>query len=441
MKHRILSQLISGLLLFLFQITLVCAADFQSDYQQGLMAFRNGDYELALNWFQSAKLKHDGPSSHIAFNLGSSLYKLERYQDAYDAFADAAIDPRFYVLSQINMALCGGKLNNRQLVAKHLSNALPVAKTTRHKQQLYQISQHYGFDELYSSQLRRWSGKLEISLGQDNNVILQESTSNTGTIASGTSAAYVTSLLNLSFNPARYIGISALAYDIKYESGEELKQNNYRIFELKPRLSVTGTNRQWQLYVSRAWSKLGDEPFLFDNNVGTTFGWQFSPRWQTKLGYHYRDHESQTTEYQHLTGNEVNSSLSLSYLRSSLTLALEYGSQSNDREDHYQTTESGEQKLLESFSPQRWYSSFDVRWQLWSKLGVHLHLLYRESDYPQADTQMRADQRWFADASLLYSLSPAWSVHLIYQRVDNRSNLERYDYDTYHVLSGLGYRF
>lgn len=437
---KTLSPILACLLLLGLPCTMIAATDFQSDYQAGLESFRLGDYAAALNWFQSAQTKHPEKSGHLSFNLGSSYYKLGRYQEAYDAFTAAATDPRFYVLSQINLALCAAKLDDRQRLATHLLNALALAQTQSHKQQLYDISQRYGFSDLYDTQLRRLGGNLRVSLGYDKHPVWLDINGNTNSAAQTTngaaqqkSASYLSSDFNLEYNPSRYTGISAEVSDIRYEPGSNYTSYDYRRLELKPRLSLAGPVFQGQLYLGHSWSHLGDRKFQSDAKAGLLLGWTLSTPWQIKLALHYQDHASQDIRYQYLSGHEIDRVIGLSYLKPDFRVEAEYGRQSNDRADYYEG-----QSLSQSYSPQRWYGGLNLQVRLRATLWLSSALQYRKSHY---HTPQHTDRRWLASAGLLAPLSPVWSAHLSYQRFDNRSSASEFVYDTYHILTGLGYRF
>jgi hypothetical protein len=334
------------------------------------------------------------------------------------------------------MALCAAKLGDRQLLAKHLLNALAVAKTAQHKQQLYEISLRYGFIDLYNTQLRRWSGKVALSLGYDRHPVLLDINGGVGAPLANSDAMYLASEINLEYNPSRHAGFSANVSDIHYQSDTVFSKNNYRSIEVKPRLSLIGSSLQAQLYFGQSRSQLDEVNFFGVNTAGLLLGWTLSPRWQLKLAVHYKKYRSLDERYAYLSGSELDRRIGLRFLKPGFNMEWEIGRQSNDRDDYY---EAG--ALSQSYSPTRRDGGLTLQWQLQPRLWLSSMLQYRVSDYPEVQNKPHNDQRWSASAGMLVPLSPVWSFHLNYQRFDNRSNVSDFVYDTYHVLTGMGYRF
>lgn len=82
-----------------------------NEFQQGTIAFRDGQYLQALEAFQAAERKGD-TSPTLTYNTGLTYYKLGRYQQAAATFQRLAQSPEWRDLANFHLGLVAEKQGN-----------------------------------------------------------------------------------------------------------------------------------------------------------------------------------------------------------------------------------------------------------------------------------------------------------------------------------------
>ena len=140
-----------------------------SAFQAGVTAFKQGNYESALDYFHQAQsLGFAKPSLH--YNIGVCCYKLGRYQEAEEAFNKTATFPKMAPLAYYNLGVIAEKRSD-------------------HDKALYWLHKSYDTAEVEDLNLRvlaanaltqiegktdnsPWAGYASVGLGYDDNVEL-----------------------------------------------------------------------------------------------------------------------------------------------------------------------------------------------------------------------------------------------------------------------------
>lgn len=161
----------------LFLALLVCAQPLpaaESTYQQGLDAFRDGDYSAALEAFQRAQdAGKDTPQLH--YNLGVTHYRLGQLDQADAAFARAAEGPDLQALALYNRGRVATR-DNRPDDATDLYRAARDAARTDQVHDLAKAAldaQAEARDEAREPQRPGPTVLAELGLGYDSNTALQ----------------------------------------------------------------------------------------------------------------------------------------------------------------------------------------------------------------------------------------------------------------------------
>jgi tetratricopeptide (TPR) repeat protein len=91
-------------------------------FDQGISAFRAGDYQAALQSFLDARRAAlDTPA--LRYNLGATFYRLGRYTQAEQEFEALARDPQWAPLAHYNLGLTAQRLGRPQQAIEHFEQA------------------------------------------------------------------------------------------------------------------------------------------------------------------------------------------------------------------------------------------------------------------------------------------------------------------------------
>jgi len=98
------------------------AADGAQAAEQGVTAFRAGDYQAALQSFLDAlQAGLDTPGLH--YNLGATYYRLQRYPEAEREFQALAPDPKWAPLAHYNLGLTAQRAGRPQQAMEYFDQA------------------------------------------------------------------------------------------------------------------------------------------------------------------------------------------------------------------------------------------------------------------------------------------------------------------------------
>jgi len=95
-------------------------------FEQGIKAFRGGDYPAALQSFLDAsRAGLDTPGLH--YDLGATYYRLQRYPDSEREFLGLAKNPEWAALAHYNLGLIAQRTGREQLAIQYFSQAQRAA--------------------------------------------------------------------------------------------------------------------------------------------------------------------------------------------------------------------------------------------------------------------------------------------------------------------------
>jgi len=158
---------ISYWLLLILLIPVLTFAD-TSDFNQGVGAFRKGEYEKALACFKRSEKKGlDTPNLH--YNLGVVYYKLKRYHKAEQQFQKLTEKSDWNHLALYNLGLIAEARKNRKAATNYYSKVLDTEKTTKIKQLATMRLRALKKDR--TKETATGHGFLSTSVGYDDNVL------------------------------------------------------------------------------------------------------------------------------------------------------------------------------------------------------------------------------------------------------------------------------
>ena len=167
MLQRI-SRAVAVVLLFICVVPgqLRAAALEAEAFDQGIKAFRAGDYEEALRSFLDAR-RMGLDTGSLQYNLGATYYRLGRYAEAEPEFQALTRDPRWAPLAHYNLGLTAQRVGRRQQAIEHFSQA----RRTTGDPNLRMLADT-AIERLGGLPPRRTSAVAALALGYDSNVIL-----------------------------------------------------------------------------------------------------------------------------------------------------------------------------------------------------------------------------------------------------------------------------
>jgi len=423
-----------------------CLADPYSDlYNQASAAFEQGDFASAVILFNKAKNLHNSDDHALDFNIGSSLFKLGNYIAAYQAFDSASADPQFYVLSHINMALCAAKLQDRELLAKHLIIVAPLVTSNRYREQLVNIAQPFGLQDLLQQSKPRLRGQFDFAIGRQYQIVLQlDQNNSTITPATNTraDANYLYSGLNLNFHWNKMVSTQFVIQDVSYQSNQQqIKNYDYRNFILSPTFQLQSESSVWSASFSAIHTDLANRSFQ-NQTVILLKAMVIRGSWRAGPYLQHRSLYSTDSNYLYLQGREFTSGVLATRNTSHWSLSLDGSVSGNEREDFYSDINGdGIDEFVQSYSPRVTRLSLDTRYRLTARLSLLIDAKYQVDHYPRHQLPQRRDHQRIYSFGLQQEFNSRWQLLLNYQGVDHNSTNTLYEYNSHLMFLAMRYKW
>ncbi len=383
-----------------------------SAFQAGVTAFKQGNYESALDYFHQAQsLGFAKPS--LYYNIGVCCYKLGRYQEAEEAFSKTATFPKMAPLAYYNLGVVAEKRSDHDKALYWLHKSYDTAEADDLNLRVLAanaLAQIEGKKD-YSP----WAGYASFGLGYDDNVelvpdsdFLQASNMDD-------------SFLDVYLSARRFFaGDSSSSGSYFQGSLSYLKYAEVNEYD-------TGTADLALFYWQQAGSYQleGGGGYYYSTIDGQSY--EQSPMislqakrslWTStdlRLRYRLNYFDVLDSDYDYLTGWRQRTMAELSRRWGNYSGYLAYTLELNDRDD-------------EDYSPVRHLFGAGVDMKPLDNIGVNLYVGYRTSDYDIATFDDRDEDRFDATLSLTYFLVNGWEISCKYEYTDNESTDDSYDY-------------
>lgn len=118
---------------FLISALLFCSVCIQAapaTYQDGVKAFRDGDYQAALAAFQAVR-QAQGVTPALLYNLGVSHYRLQQYEQARMVFTELATHTGWQALAAYNLGLTEARLHHPHTARQYWQQVLHLKADPR----------------------------------------------------------------------------------------------------------------------------------------------------------------------------------------------------------------------------------------------------------------------------------------------------------------------
>jgi len=391
----------SGLVLILSALlnsVSVLAAPADTDFANGIKAFKSGKYQQAITMFEKAR-QAGNHSSALYYNLGASYYKTQQYAKSEQAFRRLLADAKFKQLAQYNIGLIKQKQGDRSSA----NNWYQQAISTDSDPKITTLAENMLEKNRSRSGKHGASGLLSLAVGHDSNVTLASTGSPTQQSDSYTELFGYISL------PAGPVNLNASLFRLDYAN-----VNSADFMQLRAGIQYpfNAMGWIWQPGVFYARDTLAGNDFLTLSDIELKGSKSLhSGRLDVRL--RYSDIQADNAVYNYLQGNREQ--FRADYLRATTLgyMRLRYELELNDRQNlptaNYSPTRNSVQLRLQQIMGQQWHTSEELSW--------------RNSHYGEAVGVVRDDTRYELRLKAYRQFARAWRAGMSYRYSDNRSNL------------------
>ena len=412
-SRRLLAQLSACLLL----INIAPAqASSESEFKNGLQAFRSQLYRVAIQHFEMAYRLGD-KSSTLAYNLAVSHFKLENYSLARKWFLEAANDSKIRWLCEYNLGLTALKQNNTLEAESYFSrvaNESSEDKLVRLAE--YRLGRLAGDDNAIPDAPKRGSLFLQLEFGQDSNVTAVEDTSPSKK-SSAYRDTYVYGAYTLAGEPEHGLTLDAYVLDSRYDAvpTEDVLITSYGLEQ-----SIKVSDWQFAAGIRRQKTELAERDFQQSTVYELKTIYDYAKDTEFRVRYRHYDIESEKP-YQELSGTRQRLRLEYRTLIKADKLRLYYELETNDLQESQPTS---------SYSPNRYTGRLNYTLAVSEKLELKADLAYRRSYYPSnTAVAERIEDRQIYGLEASYYLNSNWFVSLKFKTIHNQSDQQQYNYN------------
>jgi tetratricopeptide (TPR) repeat protein len=404
--------------LALLTLSGVAAADASVDFEAGKKAFGEGDYALAVEYFEQARdAGLAGPAVH--YNIAVACYEMGRYRMARESFALIARQfPEMRGLAEYNLGLVAERLDENSTAEQHFRRAWDLSEGD---QNLRYLAAQRLQDYVETEESRpAWNGAVGVRAGFDDNVALRDDLALP--VGTTTESPMADLFANVSgpWRDGDGVRFEGSAYLARYADAGEFDQG-----ELLAAAFYDWRLRDWRLRagVHASTSTLGGDAFDRKFGVNARALYFLGERSTVEGRYTYDDISDADAMFAGIAGERHQLDLRYSYYYENHRLHLRYWLEENDRLDPGVSPERDRIDVLYRYQPQ-------------IGLGFEAGIEQRSSDYGDLETPRKEDLTTLR-AALTWELPAAWLVLLELRSARNESNDPDFDYDRNQVTVGV----
>ena len=411
------------------------AADGSLAAEQGVTAFRAGDYQAALRSFLDALGEGlDTPDLH--YNLGATYYRLQRYPEAEREFQALTPDPKWAALARYNLGLTAQRAGRPQQAMEYF-------------EQTHRTTADPNLRALAATAFERLRGAppspqasavISLASGYDSNATLSPDAATVG----------------VSHQGDRFVEALAAATHLLAGSTERgwvahgslvlRKYADLHQFDVAGSRAGLSHERYWGRVQTSAGAYF-DTAYIGGDRLeqGTSLDAQASSRLdaggELRGRYQFR-HVAGGGGFEYLDGRQQRLSAEAGFTLAGALLRAGYQLELNHRRDLQQGSE------FVSASPTRHalFASVALRnvagWQADAR-GEYRVSRYRDPDLIDAGLPLgilevtRRDRRYGFGLRADRRLSAPWHLFMDYSYYRNESNLDTYDYSRQQLMAGI----
>ena len=399
-------------------------------FEQGVAAFRAGDFSAALRSFLDAQRAGlDTPGLH--YNLGATYYKLQRYSEAEGEFQTLARDSAWAALASYNLGLIAQRTERLQLAKEHFERALSTAED-RDLRMLAATA----LGRLEAVLPTRVVAVASLSGGYDSNAPLAPDAATAGTSHQGD--LFVESLAaasyRLSGNAAGGMSAQAGLVVRKYQDLHQFDQSSLRLG-----LGHDTDSGKWQTSVGGFFDAVyfGGDPFQRAGVVEARARRRLDSGGDLRARYEVQFIRG-GAGFEYLDGWQQQFTIDAGIAGSSSFARIGYQLELNNRSDLQQGAD------FQSYSPTRNSVFAGVILPNVGGWSAEARVEYRYSYYSDpyrlddgALVIKREDKRYGVAARAYRRLAGPWRVFIDYSYYRNDSTIDTYDYVRQQLLGGI----
>jgi hypothetical protein len=417
------------------------AAQNQSLTQQGMVAFKRGEYREALDYFKKAE-KGGDRSESTQYNIAVSLYRLQHFEEAQLRFIKLSKIPKWRDLAHYNLGLVAevagddagaGKWYGLAVHSEHEQLRLLAGRKLQNLAKKKQPS---------TAAVRNWMALFSFSRGQDSNAasLADELVQSAGRAQDSYHEWLVYTQAYLSGHAGDGVKFYVLGFDRRYDDMKSLdsrvtglgllKQTPWRGSAAEAGIRLTQTQVDSELLANQLQAKLGISRVLEAGTLSLAY---------LPSRYFAGDRYSQIDGWQHR--------LEAGWARrfDVFSIKARYRFETNDRDD---LRRSGS---FSSYSPQRNSIMGQLDRKLSDSVNLGFALEYTRSEY-SGENRMRDTDGVFKQAArsseqiryaanLGYRWSKHWRLKGEYEYTDTKDNFSLYTYDKNRLNAAVEFQF
>lgn len=404
--------------LLLLTFSGVAGADPSLDFEAGKKAFGEGDYALAVDYFEQARdAGLGGPAVH--YNIAVAQYELARYRMARDTFELIARQfPNMRALAEYNLGLVAERLAEDEAAEEHFRRAWELSDDDQ-KLRYLAAQRLEDYAEAEDSQ-PAWNGAVGVRAGFDDNVALRDDLALPVGTTTESPMADVFANVSGPWRNDEGVRFEGSAYLVRYADADEFDQA-----EIRAATFYEWRLRDWRVRtgVHASASTLGGESFDRKFGVNARALYFLGERATLEGRYTYDDISDADALFAGIAGTRHQLDFRYSYYYENHRVHLRYWLEENDR-------------LNPGVSPERDRIDVMYRYQPQTGLGFEAGIERRSSDYADLEIPRNEDLTTLR-AALTWELPDAWLVLLELRSARNESNDPDFDYDRNQATVGI----
>lgn len=422
MKIQVFAGFLLTALILLFSSELLATA--QSDYEQGIKSYKEGDNQAAAAYFESA-LEQGMVSISLHFNLASSYYRLGRYGEAkkYFMLLNEAAEMRDIV--EYHLGLIAVKEKDADLARRYFNSIVSSGRDAR----LIKLSKKHLVALSRKEDL--WKAALSFNLGYDNNIssVTEDSVLDT---ADSFNELYASVDRLLTGTRKNGWVTKATFFAIDY-SDMDANDGNYFALGLKRAMKLEAWDTSVQLNLTK--STYGDDDFQSIARLDIVGRKLIAKNKSIHSRYQAEDITSESSLYDYLEGWRQRARIEYREYSENSSQKIYYELELNDRGELITATDAYDYSPTRHTLRGAYTRIINKQWWLTGDLS------YRISEFSPSSTLDREDNQWRLALSADYHVDRTFKLSAKYQYIDNASTVDRYAYDKSIIKFGISKLF
>jgi len=395
-----------------------------SDYQLGVEAYKTGNIDAAVRYFESAR-DQGMDSVAIQYNLASSYYRTGRYAESKEHFTVLNQTEEMKDIAGYHLGLIAITEKDIAQAREHFSS---VISRDRDKK-LVELSEKK-LDALQPKE-DRWKSHAAFNLGYDDNI---SSVSGDSVLDTADSFYELLISTDVLLTGKRKDGwtVEAGIYGVDYSETETNDQHQFML-GLKRRLKLADWDTSALINFTK--STYADEDFQQITKLDIIGRKSLTKRDRVFLRYQLEDIKSENSIYDYLEGWRQRARAGYRNYSENNIKHIYYELELNDRGNLVTSIDEYEYSPTRHTIRGTYTQILKKRWWLVGDLS------YRFSEFEPSSTVDREDDQWKLALSVDYHFDRTFKFSSKYLYIDNSSTVDRYNYDKSIIKIGLSKLF